>query len=282
MVALPPDYMIAANVSAALAEDVGVCDWTAQMLPAAAQGRASVRVREPAVLCGRAWFDEAFRQVDATCQIHWLVEEGAQLPADTVVCEITGPARSLLTAERTALNFLQLLSGVATVTQHYAEAVKGTAAQVLDTRKTIPGLRRAQKYAVKVGGGANQRIGLYDGILIKENHIMAAGGITAAVALARQTAPASIPIQVEVETLEQLAEALACKVTSVLLDNMSLADMRTAVVQAQGLAVLEASGGIDFSTLRAVAETGVQRISTGKLTKDIQAVDFSMRFAMAN
>ncbi|WP_035057472.1 carboxylating nicotinate-nucleotide diphosphorylase [Andreprevotia chitinilytica] len=277
---LPPQHLIAANVAAALAEDIGDADWTARLIPADEAGRATVIVREDAVICGQPWFNEVFRQVDPNAVIHWQVQEGAHVAADTVLCEITGPARALLTAERSALNFLQLLSAVATCTQRYADVVAGTKAKVLDTRKTLPGLRRAQKYAVTVGSGANQRIGLYDGILIKENHIMAAGGIKAALGAARALAPSHVSLQIEVESLVELEEALSAGAPAVLLDNFSLDMLREAVARTAGRALLEASGGVDFSTLRAIAETGVDRISVGKLTKDVQAVDLSMRFSV--
>lgn len=279
-IALPPSHLIAANVAAALAEDVGEQDWTAQLIPADKSGSATVIARESAVICGQPWFDEVFCQVDPTVRVEWKVEEGEHVAAETLLCEIHGAARSLLTAERSALNFLQLLSAVATETRRYVDVVAGTNARIHDTRKTLPGLRRAQKYAVLAGGGCNQRIGLYDGILIKENHIMAAGGISAALAAARKLAPSHVGIQIEVENLAELDEALAAGATSVLLDNMSNADLRAAVARARDRAVLEASGGVDLTTLRAIAETGVDRISVGKLTKDVVAVDLSMRFKM--
>ncbi|KAF0812182.1 Nicotinate-nucleotide pyrophosphorylase [carboxylating] [Andreprevotia sp. IGB-42] len=277
---LPPHHLIAANVAAALQEDIGDADWTARLIPAGRSGRATVIARQDAVICGQAWFDEVFRQVDAGVAVHWQVAEGAPVGTDTVLCQIEGVAQSLLTAERSALNFLQTLSAVATETRRYADVVAGTRARVLDTRKTLPGLRRAQKYAVTVGGGANQRIGLYDGILIKENHIMAAGGIAEALAAARAIAPDHVTLQIEVENLPELAAALAAGAPSVLLDNFSLEQLHEAVLITAGRAVLEASGGVDMGTLRAIAETGVDRISVGKLTKDIQAVDLSMRFAL--
>lgn len=279
-IALPPSHLIAANVAAALAEDVGEQDWTAQLIPADKSGSATVIARESAVICGQPWFDEVFCQVDPTVRVEWKVEEGEHVAAETLLCEIHGAARSLLTAERSALNFLQLLSAVATETRRYVDVVAGTNARIHDTRKTLPGLRRAQKYAVLAGGGCNQRIGLYDGILIKENHIMAAGGISAALAAARKLAPSHVGIQIEVENLAELDEALAAGATSVLLDNMSNADLRAAVARSRDRAVLEASGGVDLTTLRAIAETGVDRISVGKLTKDVVAVDLSMRFKM--
>ena len=277
MMTLPPQYIIAANVAAALAEDIGECDWTAQLIPAHQVAKAKIVLRENAVICGQAWFNEVFRQVDASVSVNWKVQEGQYVDKDIVICELEGNTQALLTAERSALNFLQTLSAVATVTRQYAEVVAGTSAIVHDTRKTIPGLRRAQKYAVTVGGGANQRIGLYDGILIKENHILAAGSIANALSTAREIAPSHVTIQVEVENLHELDQALAAGATSVLLDNMSLTEMKHAVERAEGKAVLEASGGVDLATLRAIAETGVQRISIGKLTKDVRAIDLSMR-----
>lgn len=280
MPVLPPHHLIAQQVGLSLAEDIGGCDWTAMLIDDHASGRATVLAREEAVVCGQAWFEETFRQVDARCRIDWKVGEGARVTANTVLCEIAGPARSLLTAERTALNFLQLLSAVATQTRRYVDVVAGTAARILDTRKTLPGLRLAQKYAVTVGGGDNQRIGLYDGILIKENHIMAAGGIRQALEQACRLAPAGVSVQVEVETLAELNEALEAGAKLVLLDNMSLDDMRAAVRLNAGRAQLEASGGVELATLRAIAETGVDRISVGKLTKDVEAIDLSMRFQL--
>jgi nicotinate-nucleotide pyrophosphorylase (carboxylating) len=279
MINLPPHHLIAANVAAALAEDIGECDWTAQLIPAEQQANARIIVRQAAVICGLPWANEVIRQVDASIHIDWQITEGEYVAADQLLCVMQGNARSLLTAERSILNFIQTLSAVATETRRYAEVVAGTKAVVHDTRKTIPGLRRAQKYAVTVGGGANQRMALYDGILIKENHIAAAGSIANALAAAQQLAPKHVTIQIEVENLNELAQALAGGAASVLLDNMSLAEMCAAVEMAKGKAVLEASGGVDLTTIRAIAETGVDRISVGKLTKDIQAIDLSMRFS---
>lgn len=281
MIALPPRHIIAANVAAALAEDIGENDWTAQLIPAGKPGVARVIARQSTVICGKPWFDEVFHQVDPDARIDWKIAEGDRVEAGTLLCEISGLARSLLTAERSALNFLQMLSAVASETRRYVDAVAGTSARIHDTRKTLPGLRRAQKYAVLVGGGCNQRIGLYDGILIKENHIMAAGSITQALQRARELAPPQVSIQVEVENLAELNEALAAGCTLILLDNMSLDDMCEAVRLSAGRALLEASGGVDFSTVRAIAETGVDRISIGKLTKDVRAIDLSMRFSQA-
>jgi len=266
------------NVGAALAEDMGSGDLTALLIPADAIARATIVCRTDAVLCGQAWLEACFRRLDARATVSWLVAEGTRIAPGTRICEIRGQARALLTAERTALNFLQTLSAVATVTRRYVEAVKGTRAAIVDTRKTLPGLRLAQKYAVRTGGGVNHRLGLYDGILIKENHIAAVGSATAAINAARKIAPPGVWIQVEVETLEQLKEVLAAGANMVLLDNMDLDTMRAAVKITAGRAQLEASGGITLDNVRAIAETGVDRISVGSLTKDIKAVDLSMRF----
>ena len=241
--------------------------------------RATIISRAAATIAGRPWFDAVFQALDNSVRLDWRVTEGECVAPDTVLCTIAGPARALLTGERTALNFLQTLSSVATATRRYVDAVSGTRAAILDTRKTLPGLRIAQKYAVKTGGGMNHRIGLYDGILIKENHIAASGGVTAALTAARKLAPPGVWIQIEVETLDQLREALAAGAQLILLDNMSPAQMREAVTLTAGRAKLEASGGITIDTVRAVAQTGVDRISIGALTKDIKAVDLSMRFA---
>lgn len=267
---------IAANVARALEEDCGSGDWTAKLLPADQVRQAYVMCREAAVLCGQAWFEACFRQLDPSLEIQWKIAEGRPMQAGSVICEFSGKTRALLTAERPALNFLQTLSGVATQTRAYVEAVAGTSVHVMDTRKTIPGLRLAQKYAVRVGGGTNQRIGLYDGILIKENHIAAAGGVRAALQAARAL-NAGVSIQIEVETLEQLNEALENNAQLILLDNFSLDDMRAAVRINAGRAQLEVSGGVELGELRAIAETGVSRISIGALTKHVHAVDFSMR-----
>nr|WP_311527814.1 carboxylating nicotinate-nucleotide diphosphorylase [uncultured Ralstonia sp.] len=267
---------LAANVAAAIAEDVGTGDRTGLLIPADRHARARVIVRENAVLCGTPWFDACMRAVDPALRVTWRQQEGDRMAPDSVVCEIEGPARSLLTAERPSLNFLQLLSGVASATSRYAEVIAGTPARVLDTRKTLPGLRLAQKYAVRIGGGENQRLALYDGILIKENHIAAAGGVTAALRAA-QALNAGVTIQVEVETLAQLDEALAAGATSVLLDNFEPPAMREAVRVTAGRALLEVSGGVNIDTIRVFAETGVDRISVGALTKDVRATDFSLR-----
>lgn len=282
---LQPDYLTDAeidrNVAAALAEDVGSGDLTAQLVPAGVITRATVISRENAVLCGAAWFERCFHSLDPTIEITWRVQDGERLTPNQTVCELAGPARALLTGERTALNFLQLLSGVATKARQFADAVAGTRAQVVDTRKTLPGLRLAQKYAVLCGGGGNHRIGLYDAILVKENHILAAGSIAAAVAAAQAVAREAGHckfIQVEVENLDELRQALDAGAKMVLLDNMSPARMREAVALTGGRAILEASGNVSLDTVRAIAETGVDRISVGSLTKDVRALDLSMRF----
>ena len=264
------------SIYSALAEDVGAGDLTGLLVPEAEWVKARVIVREQAVLCGANWFEEVMLRCDSLMEIHWHYAEGDLMQADSLVCEIHGPARALLTAERSALNFLQLLSGVATKTRRYVDLVKGCKAAILDTRKTIPGLRLAQKYAVRVGGGQNQRLALYDGILIKENHIAAAGGITPALHAARAL-EAGVTIQIEVESIAELQEALAAGAESILLDNFDLGMMRAAVQLSAGKAVLEASGGINDRTVRAIAETGVDRISIGSLTKDVAAIDFSLR-----
>ena len=271
----------ARNVRDALFEDMGRQDWTGLLIPAAKRVRAVVRVRESAILCGRDWFCSCLSTLDPTNRIDWKYGEGATMSADTEVCLIDANARALLTAERPALNFLQLLSGTATVTRRHVEAIEGAATSprgcaVLDTRKTLPGLRQAQKYAVRVGGGRNQRIALWHGILIKENHIAAAGGIAQVMAQALAL-NAGVEIQIEVESLAQLREALAAGATSVLLDNFTRDDLREAVKIAAGGAMLEVSGGVTLSALREIAATGVDRVSIGKLTKDILATDFSMR-----
>ncbi|RQR31484.1 carboxylating nicotinate-nucleotide diphosphorylase [Burkholderia sp. Bp9143] len=266
------------NVRDALLEDVGDVDWTSVLIDPGTACEAMLTVREPAVLCGRPWFDETLLQVDPRIAVEWFADEGERMREGQIVCRIAGPARGLLTAERTALNFLQLLSGVATVTCAMARIVEGTAAHVLDTRKTLPGLRLAQKYAVRVGGGRNHRLGLYDGILIKENHVAAGGGIASTIRAAHALG-AGVPLQVEVETLSELAEALAAGAGSILLDNFSLEQMREAVRIADGRAELEVSGGVTPDTLRAIAETGVHRISVGALTKHVTAIDFSLRFS---
>jgi nicotinate-nucleotide pyrophosphorylase (carboxylating) len=265
------------TVATSLAEDVGTGDLTARLIPADVNARGRVITREAAVVCGSAWFDAAFDTLDPSSAVIWHVRDGDAVEAGQTLCDVLASARALLTAERTALNFLQLLSGTATVTRRFVEAIAGTRARIVDTRKTLPGLRLAQKYAVSVGGGSNHRIGLYDGILIKENHIIAAGSIPAALASAKAIAPSNVFIQVEVEDLGQLEEALAAGASMILLDNMTLDQMREAVVLTADRAELEASGGVNLERVRAIAETGVDRISIGSLTKDVRAIDLSLR-----
>lgn len=265
------------TVAAALAEDIGTGDLTARLIPDSAEARGRVITREDTIICGTAWFDAAFSTLDPTSTILWHVQDGERATAGQSLCDVVAGARALLTAERTALNFLQLLSGTATLTSHYVEAVAGTNAKIVDTRKTLPGLRLAQKYAVAVGGGTNHRTGLYDGILIKENHIIAAGGVAQVLAEAQRIAPSNVFIEIEVETLAQLSVALDAGARMVLLDNMTLDEMREAVAVNAGRAELEASGGVNLERVRAIAETGVDRISIGGLTKDIRAVDLSLR-----
>ena len=266
------------NVTAALAEDVGHGDATAPLIAAGKPARATVLCRQDAVVCGQPWFDACFRKLDPNVEIQWGIAEGSRVHAGAGVCSLRGEARALLAAERSALNFLQTLSAVATATRRLVDAAAGTRAKIVDTRKTLPGLRVAQKYAVRTGGGANHRMGLYDAMLIKENHIAAAGGIRQALAAARKSAAPGVWTQIEVENLDQLQEALAAGATLILLDNMSPDQMREAVRIAGDRAELEASGGITLDNVRAIAETGVHRISSGSLTKDVKAVDFSMRF----
>lgn len=266
------------DVARALREDVGDGDLTAGLIDPARQTRARILAREAAVLCGTPWVTAAALQLDPQARLRWHVAEGGRCRADQVVVEIEGNARALLTAERTALNFLQLLSAVASATAIYVDAVKGTRGQIVDTRKTLPGLRLAQKYAVRTGGGTNHRIGLYDAVLIKENHIAAAGGVTQVLQAAERVAARASFVEIEVETLAQLREALDAGARMVLLDNMDLPTLREAVRLNAGRAVLEISGGVRLETVRALAETGVDRISIGALTKDVRAVDFSMRF----
>jgi nicotinate-nucleotide pyrophosphorylase (carboxylating) len=268
---------IRANVKAALDEDIGNGDLTAQLIPEGGKAQATVITREEAVLCGTLWFEECFLTLDPACRIEWKLKEGERAEAGQTLCEIHGDARALLSAERPALNFLQTLSAVATKTRCYVEAAKGHKAKIMDTRKTLPGLRHAQKYAVTVGGGHNQRAGLFDGVLIKENHIAAAGGIGKVMELAFQVTPPHIPIQIEVESMAELDEALLAGAKLVLLDNFTVADMKLAVEHAAGRAELEASGGITLENIPLIAATGVDRISIGALTKDVKAVDLSMR-----
>ncbi len=273
---LPDD--IPETVRHALAEDIGAGDLTAALIPGTTPAVASVISRENIVLCGTAWFGEVFRQLDPTIRVSWQARDGAAIQPGQVLCRIAGPARALLTGERTALNFLQTLSGTATRAKRYADAVKDTGAKILDTRKTLPGLRTAQKYAVTCGGCHNHRIGLFDGILVKENHIMATGSLTAAVQKAKAIAVGNIMVEIEVENLDELREALAAGAKRLLLDNFDLATLRAAVQETRGRAELEASGGITFENIRAIAETGVDFISIGDLTKNVQAADLSMRF----
>lgn len=275
-------HNIETQVSAALTEDIGSGDLTAALIPAARQGRASVITRQPMVICGQPWVDAVFRHIDSKVRTDWRLQEGMLAKADQTLFSIEGPARALLTGERTALNFLQTLSATATLTRRYVDAVKGTKAVIVDTRKTLPGLRLAQKYAVKVGGGSNHRIGLYDGVLIKENHIIASGGVVNALRIAQENTPKGVPIQIEVETLDQLRDALDAGAKMILLDNFDLARMREAVKLNAGRSKLEGSGGVNLDTVRAIAETGVDRISIGALTKNINAIDLSMRFSMEN
>lgn len=281
MLELPSAEYITRTVRTALEEDVGSGDLTAQLIPADRVSKATVITREEATLSGRPWFDEVFRQLDPRVRVTWHAADGDRVRAGQVLCELTGPSRALLTGERTALNFLQALSGTATETSRYAAALKGTACRVLDTRKTIPGLRLAQKYAVRCGGGTNHRIGLFDAILVKENHIAAAGSIASAVSEARHL-NSKVMLEVEVENLGELQQALDAKVDRILLDNFSLDDMKKAVSIARAHAntgiELEASGNMSLDTLRSVAETGVDFISVGGLTKHVTALDLSMRF----
>jgi len=265
------------DVHHALEEDVGQGDITAQLVPAESIWKASVYTRELAVLCGRNWFDAVFRHLDENVDLRWYSADGDEIAPHQVICTLKGPARSLLTGERTALNFLQTLSGTATLAHHYAQQIAGLQTRILDTRKTIPGLRRAQKYAVRTGGCHNHRMGLYDAFLIKENHIAAAGSITAAVQNAHSL-DHELPVEIEVETLDELQQALQARADRVMLDNFSVEDIREAVTLNAGKAELEASGGITLNNLREYAETGVDYISIGALTKDVKAIDLSMRF----
>ena len=266
------------DVARALAEDVGAGDLTAALIEPGQQARAHVLARESAVICGRAWVEAAFKQLDRHATLLWHVRDGERCQANQVVFEVLGQARALLTAERTALNFLQLLSAVASKTATYVAVVAGTSAKIVDTRKTLPGLRLAQKYAVLTGGGTNHRVGLYDAVLIKENHIAAAGGIAQALQQAEKIAAQADFVEIEVETLDQLAQALSAGARMLLLDNMAVPTLKEAVRINAGRAILEISGGVTLEGLRALAETGVDRISIGTLTKDVRAIDFSMRF----
>ena len=280
---LPDD--IEAVVAAALREDLGAGDLTAALIPAAERRRATVITRESAVLCGAAWFEACFRQIDPAVRIRWRHQDADAVTAGATLCDLEGPARALLTAERTALNFLQTLSGTATATRVYADVVAGTRCRILDTRKTLPGLRLAQKYAVRCGGGTNHRLGLYDGVLIKENHIAAAGSIEAAVHAARAS-NRGVLVEIEVESLQEFDAALTTDVDRIMLDEFTLADMRAAVGRAAqrrgGRVELEASGNVTLESLRAVAATGVDFVSIGAITKHVRAVDLSMRLETAD
>ena len=267
-----------ADVARALAEDVGPGDLTAALIDGGTEARARILARESAVICGVAWVEAAVLACDPNARLTWHVTEGQRCQADQVIVEMQGKAQALLTAERTALNFMQMMSAVATKTATFVAAVVGTSASIVDTRKTLPGLRLAQKYAVKAGGGVNHRIGLYDAVLIKENHIAAIGGVSAVLKRVAETAPQARFVEIEVETLAQLDEALASGATMVLLDNMDIPTLKEAVKRNAGRAVLESSGGVSLDTVRALAQTGVDRISIGALTKDVKAIDFSMRF----
>ncbi len=268
---------IVLNVAHALAEDIGSGDLSAQLVALEQQGTARIITREPMILCGQAWVQECFRQLDPSVQVEFLHTDGSEITANATLFTVKGPARSLLTGERTALNFLQLLSGTATTVHAALPCLKGTSARLFDTRKTIPGLRLAQKYAVRCGGGHNHRLGLYDAFLIKENHIMAAGSIHHAVAMARRTAPGK-PVEVEVENMQELEAAISAGTDIIMLDNFTIDNMRTAVTYTNGRCKLEASGGLDLTTLHQVAATGVDYISMGSLTKHLQSIDLSMRF----
>ena len=270
---------IEANVRRALLEDIGSGDITAQLIPAERLAKATIITRDTAVISGTAWVDAVFRQLDPRVAVHWQVRDGDRASPDQALFHLEGPARSLLTGERSALNFLQMLSGVATRARYLADFVADTQVKLLDTRKTLPGLRLAQKYAVTCGGCHNHRIGLYDAFLIKENHIAASGGIAQAIAAAHRIAPGK-PVEVEVENLEELQQALDAGADIIMLDELSLDDMRTAVTRTNGRAKLEASGGINETTLRTIADTGVDYISIGTLTKDVKAIDLSMRLSL--
>jgi nicotinate-nucleotide pyrophosphorylase (carboxylating) len=280
MSSVPVPSDLPRHVRRALEEDVGGGDLTAALIPASTEGWAAVISRESAILCGAPYVDGTFAQLDPRVTIHWKIQEGAPVEANQTLLEIQGPARSLLTGERTALNFLQLLSGTATAAHAFAERLKGTPCRLLDTRKTLPGLRTAQKYAVRVGGGQNHRIGLFDGILIKENHIMAAGSVARAVAAAKSSGT-KVPVEVEVETLEELEQAIAAGADIALLDDFALEDLAEAVDinhRAAHPLKLEASGGVTLETIRSIADTGVDYVSVGSITKHVRAIDLSMRF----
>jgi nicotinate-nucleotide pyrophosphorylase (carboxylating) len=275
----PPSALVLADVRRALAEDLGDGDATAELLPSDATARARVITREAAVLCGQAWFDACFRELDPTVSVRWHATDGDHLSAGLTFVELEGNARALVSAERSALNFVQTLSGTATVTATHVAAVAGTRTRILDTRKTLPGLRIAQKYAVRCGGGTNHRIGLFDAMLIKENHIAAAGSLTAAVRAARARHP-KLLLEVEVENFDELAEALAAGVDRVMLDEFSDADLGRAVIEVAGRAEIEVSGGVDLPRLATIAASGVDFISIGALTKHVRAIDLSMRVSL--
>ncbi len=274
------DALKCIEIRSFLEEDIGSGDITAAIIPENAQAQAEVLTREDMTVCGQAWFDAVLKYLDAKVKINWMVAEGAAVKKNTLLCKVSGSARALLTGERTALNLLQLLSATATVSRLYADAVAGTGCKVLDTRKTIPGLREAQKYAVACGGCYNHRIGLYDGVLIKENHIMAAGSITKAIKAARELT--SVTVEVEVESMTELTEALAAKPDRIMLDNFSVEALRAAVALNAGVIELEASGNIELNNIRDIAETGVDYISIGALTKHVKAVDLSMRINLVS
>ncbi len=279
-VAVPPPHdIVERDVRRALEEDIGSGDVTADLLPANAPARARVITREAAVLCGRAWFDECFRQIDESVRIEWQSADGDRVAPGTVLCHVEGPARALVSAERSALNFLQALSGTATVTATYVDAARGTRTTILDTRKTLPGLRVAQKYAVRVGGGRNHRMGLYDAVLLKENHIAAAGSIAAAIQRARALHP-DLLVETEVETFAELREALAAGADRIMLDEFELHELAQAVAETAGRVPLEVSGSVALERVRAIAETGVDYVSIGALTKHVRAIDLSMRIEM--
>lgn len=271
--------IVLTDVQRALSEDIGSGDVTADLLPRDYLARARVLTRESAVVCGQAWFAACFSEIDARTEVEWLIEEGSQVAPGQLLCHVSGPVRALVTVERSALNFLQTLSATATVTAQYVEAIRGTRTRILDTRKTLPGLRLAQKYAVRIGGGENHRIGLYDAILIKENHIVAAGSLASAVATARRLHP-SIMVEVEVENFSELREALAAGVDRIMLDEFELDELVQAVAEVDGRVPLEVSGGVGMDRVRAIAETGVDFISIGALTKHVRAIDLSMRIEL--
>lgn len=272
-----PAEFIESQVKLALLEDIGQQDLTADLIPASAQANARLICRQQGVLCGSDWFTAVFQQLDPAIQVNWHKKDGERLTADDIICQISGSARHILSGERTALNFLQTLSATASLTRLYADAINGLPIVLLDTRKTLPGFRMAQKYAVRCGGGSNHRFGLFDAILIKENHIQAAGSIEDAVKQARSIHP-QVSVEVEVENIDELKQALQAQADIILLDNFSMEDLKRAVAINQGQTKLEASGGIALSNIRQIAETGIDRISVGALTKDIKALDLSLRF----